>query len=202
MWFCLLLFGQVIVSVICHLKHKRCIITLNIHALHYTLRWGPGFGLIRVADTPTLASPLSLVLYLVSTVQPRKNRGQHSIVLLLAVPTWLFSHGSVFTFCKTVKLPLPVVSGLLWSFWTFWSGGGMADVSSPGRAHGLDQQLVHLWLMTQAGMGGHNLWSHRQLMSLDINQRTGRPGATISLFFIPLVSSAADSLITEAWLPW
>lgn len=61
----------------------------------------------------------------------------------------------------------------------------MADVSSPGRAHGLDQQLVHLWLMTQAGMGGHR-----------------RPGATISLFFIPLVSSAADSLTTEAWLPW
>lgn len=34
----------------------------NVSALHNTLRWRPGFRLIRIADTYTLAFPLSLVL--------------------------------------------------------------------------------------------------------------------------------------------
>lgn len=95
MWFCLLLFGQVIISVICHLKHKRCIITLNIHALHYTLRWGPGFGLIRVADTPTLASPLSPVSGLHSAAKKEQRPALYSLTAgspNVAFFTWLGFH--------------------------------------------------------------------------------------------------------------
>lgn len=70
-------------------------------------------------------------------------------------------------------------------------------MSSQERGHVLDPQLV-------ASLVDDSSWHGRSqaVKNIDINQKIGRLGANISLFFILPISSTAVSLVTEVQLLW